>query len=94
MAVTYARPQSPPSADAKILKYENENIGVDGYNFAFETSDGISRQEAGTLENVGSDHEALSVRGAHTSRDERSGKSISVTFVADSNGYYPKVQIS
>lgn len=94
LAVAYARPQSSPSADAKILKYENDNIGVDGYQFAFETSDGVSRQETGTLENAGSDHEALSVHGSHSSRDERSGKSISVTYVADSNGFYPRVQIN
>lgn len=27
-----ARPQDPK--DATILKYENDNIGIDGYNFA------------------------------------------------------------
>jgi hypothetical protein len=26
--------QSDDSANAQILKYENDNIGIDGYNFA------------------------------------------------------------
>lgn len=43
IAAALAAPRSPPrparassddSANAQILKYENDNIGIDGYNFA------------------------------------------------------------
>jgi hypothetical protein len=43
VAVALAAPVDD-SATAQILKYENENIGIDGYKFAYETSDGTSHQ--------------------------------------------------
>lgn len=33
-ALALAAPASDDSANAQILKYENDNIGIDGYNFA------------------------------------------------------------
>lgn len=54
------------SSNAQILRYENENIGIDGYKFAYETSDGTSRQEEAQLKNAGSENEALSVTGSVT----------------------------
>lgn len=82
-----ARPQD--SKTATILKYENENIGVDGYKFAYETSDGISREEEGQLQNAGSENEAIVVRGSYSYKDP-SGKEITVNFVADENGFRPQ----
>lgn len=37
VAYAYAAPQSR-DADATILKYDSDNIGVDGYNFAYVVS--------------------------------------------------------
>lgn len=88
LVVVYGRPQQD-SKDATILKYENENIGVDGYKFAFETSDGIQREEEGTLQNAGSENEAISVRGSYSYTDP-SGKVVTVNFVADENGFRPQ----
>lgn len=86
--MSLARPQQN-SQDATILRYENENIGVDGYKFAFETSDGIKRDEEGTLQNAGSENEAIAVRGSYSYTDP-SGKVVTVNFVADENGFRPQ----
>lgn len=87
VAVALARPQS--SKDAQILKYESENIGIDGYKFAYETSDGQSRQETAELKNVGTENEAMVIRGSFTWRDA-DGKDYTITFVADETGYHPE----
>jgi hypothetical protein len=55
-----------PAQDAQILRYENENQGDNSFRFAYESSDGVSRQEEGELKNVGSEDEALVVRGSVT----------------------------
>ncbi|XP_060517227.1 endocuticle structural protein SgAbd-6-like [Cylas formicarius] len=77
------------SRDATILKYESNNIGVDGYNFAFETSDGMSRSETGELKNAGTDNEFIAVRGT-ISWIGLDGTPYSIEFIADENGFQPK----
>lgn len=37
---------------------------MNNFRFAYETSDGISRQEQGELKNAGSEDEAMSVSGS------------------------------
>lgn len=76
------------SANAQILRYENDNIGIDGYKFAYETSDGVTREEEAELKNAGSENESLSVRGSF-SFVGADGQTYSVTFIADENGYQP-----
>lgn len=77
------------SANAQILKYENENIGIDGYKFAYETSDGTSHQEEAELKNAGSENEAISVRGSF-SWTAPDGQVYTVTYIADENGFQPQ----
>uniref|UniRef100_A0A2A4J8W9 Cuticle protein n=1 Tax=Heliothis virescens TaxID=7102 RepID=A0A2A4J8W9_HELVI len=78
-----------PDADAQILRYDSDNIGVEGYNYAVETSNGISQQEQGQLKNAGTDAEAIVVRGqfSYTGPD---GVLYSVSYVADENGFQPQ----
>ncbi|KAJ3653983.1 hypothetical protein Zmor_013201 [Zophobas morio] len=89
VAVAAAAPQQ--GRDAQILKFENENIGVDGYRFSYETSDPISRNEVGELRNPGTDNEAISVQGEY-SYVGPDGKTHTVTFVADENGFRPQTK--
>lgn len=58
-------------------------------SFSFETSDGVSRSEEGVLKNVGTDDEAIEVRGSytHTGPD---GVVYTVNYVADENGFQPE----
>ena len=51
------------SKNAQILRYEVDNAGLNGYNFAYETSDCVSSQENAELKNIGTEQEALVVRG-------------------------------
>uniref|UniRef100_A0A182NII6 Uncharacterized protein n=1 Tax=Anopheles dirus TaxID=7168 RepID=A0A182NII6_9DIPT len=77
------------SKNAQILKYENDNIGVDGYKFAFETSDGHQRQEQAELKKLGDDVEALVVRGSYSFTGD-DGQVYTVNYVADENGFQPE----
>ncbi|KAL7049063.1 hypothetical protein ACKWTF_003578 [Chironomus riparius] len=70
------------------LKF-NENIGIDGYKFSYETSDGVSRQEEGVLKNAGTEDEAMSVTGSVTWTSPE-GQTFTLTFVADETGYHPE----
>ncbi|KAF2906094.1 hypothetical protein ILUMI_00083 [Ignelater luminosus] len=89
VAIAVAAPQGGPDKDAQILRYESDNIGVDGYNFAYETSNKISQQESGQLQNAGTDNEAIAVRGQF-SFVGLDGQTYTVTYIADENGFQPQ----
>ncbi|XP_055373476.1 endocuticle structural glycoprotein ABD-5-like [Condylostylus longicornis] len=77
------------SSNAQIVKYESENIGIGGYRFAYETSDGIARTETAELKNAGTDDEVLVVRGT-ISWVGPDGITYTIEFVADENGFQPR----
>nr|QES69417.1 CPR9 [Ostrinia furnacalis] len=89
VAVAAAIPVSQDPKDAVVVRYDNDNIGVEGYNYAVETSDGKSAQEQGQLKNVGTENEAIEVRGqySYTGPD---GVVYSVTYVANELGFQPQ----
>ncbi|XP_061711550.1 cuticle protein CP14.6-like [Cydia pomonella] len=89
VAAVAAAPQRSPDADAQVLRYDANNIGVDGYNYSYETSNGIKSEEQAQLNNIGTDNEAISVRGsyAYTGAD---GVVYTVTYIADENGFQPQ----
>ncbi|VEN33843.1 unnamed protein product [Callosobruchus maculatus] len=89
VAVAVAAPQSQADKDAVVLKYDSDNIGIDGYNFSFETSNGISQQETGQLNNAGSENEAIAVRGSYTFTGP-DGVVYTITYIADENGFQPQ----
>ncbi|XP_026738288.1 cuticle protein CP14.6-like [Trichoplusia ni] len=88
VAAAVAAPAGP-DADAQILRYDSDNIGLDGYNYSVETSNGIKQQEEGQLKNPGTENEALQVRGqfAYTGPD---GVVYTITYIADENGFQPQ----
>ncbi|XP_076271316.1 cuticle protein CP14.6-like [Rhynchophorus ferrugineus] len=75
--------------EATVLRYDSDNIGVDGYNYAVETSNGINLQEQGQLVNAGSENEAIQVRGSF-SYVGADGITYTVNYVADENGFQPQ----
>ncbi|CAH0558134.1 unnamed protein product [Brassicogethes aeneus] len=90
LAVAAAAPQQRgPEADAVVLRQESDNIGLDGYNVAYETSNGISSQEQGQLVNPGTDAESLVVRGSY-SYIGIDGQTYKVDYLADENGFQPQ----
>ncbi|XP_075982941.1 endocuticle structural glycoprotein ABD-5-like [Anticarsia gemmatalis] len=74
-----------------VLKHDSE-IAPDGYQFDFETSDGTSRQEKGTLKQLDADHQALEVTGSYKYVGP-DGLTYTVTFTADENGYQPQEHV-
>lgn len=85
-AIAVAAPAGP--ADDTVLRYDNDNIGVDGYKFAYETSGGITAEEAGTVHDVGLETEHISVRGSFSYLFD--GVTYTVNYVADENGFQRK----
>ncbi|KAG5876960.1 hypothetical protein JTB14_037710 [Gonioctena quinquepunctata] len=85
----------PADADAtaQIVKFDSD-VRLDGYNFDFETSNGIKRTEAGVVTpGSGKDDEGgINVNGdfSFTFPD---GTPFSVKFVASEEGYRPVVVI-
>ncbi|XP_065171699.1 flexible cuticle protein 12-like [Atheta coriaria] len=88
VAVALAAPQGSDK-DATVLRNDLENIGVDGYNWGYETSNGIKAEEQGTLNNAGSENESISVRGSFTYTGA-DGVTYTVNYVADENGFQPE----
>ncbi|XP_045765366.1 flexible cuticle protein 12-like [Maniola jurtina] len=90
VAAAVAIPLAPSSdsRNAEILSYESDNIGVDGYKFAFKTSDGKSVSEDAVLKNVGLENEAIEVRGQYSYPGD-DGKIYTIYFLANEFGYQP-----
>ncbi|XP_055913217.1 larval cuticle protein 65Ag1-like [Eupeodes corollae] len=80
-----APPQSPQ--DAQVLR-QDANVGAEGYNFGVETSDGKSHYEEGQLKNIGTENEALVVRGQFQYIGD-DGVTYTVSYIADENGFQP-----
>ncbi|XP_028129635.1 flexible cuticle protein 12-like [Diabrotica virgifera virgifera] len=89
IAVCVAAP--PPSGDreSKILRYDSD-VREDGYDFAFETNDPIKRNEAGKIQQVSQEESNLQVNGDFAFNFPE-GVSFQTVFVADEQGYRPKV---
>lgn len=56
---------------------------------SYETSDGSSAQAAGQLKNVGTNEEALNVKGTYSFVAD-DGQTYSIAYTADENGYQPQ----
>nr|XP_032513219.1 flexible cuticle protein 12-like [Danaus plexippus plexippus] len=73
---------------AKVIKFDLNNIGVNGYDFAYETSDGKVASEVAELKNAGLENEGLEVRGFF-SYPGVDGKIYRVDYVANDKGFQP-----
>ncbi|CAH1104803.1 unnamed protein product [Psylliodes chrysocephalus] len=94
--------ESRPNAESKIVNYDSD-VREDGYSFSFETSDPIKRNEQGKVvpgpeqpqgrSATGGEQESNSILQVNGDFgfDFPEGIPFYVTFVADENGYRPKV---
>ncbi|XP_062549668.1 flexible cuticle protein 12-like [Armigeres subalbatus] len=87
LAIAVAAPVE--DRDAQVLQYENDNQGLDGYNFKYETSNGLQRVEQAQLKSFGDDVSALVVRGMYSYQGP-DGQTYTVNYVADENGFQPE----
>lgn len=58
------------------------------YFFRYETSNGISQQESGQLQNAGQENESIAVRGQFSYTLD--GVTYTVTYIADDQGFRPE----
>jgi len=86
VAGVLAAPQINPNDITIVKQEESNNIGVGGYSFSYEQSDGQKREETAELKNEGTDNEFISVVGSfsfiapdgHTYRYARKLQSLSL----------------
>ncbi|XP_057335312.1 flexible cuticle protein 12-like [Microplitis mediator] len=84
---------SAPQQEITIIRQEeNNSIGVGGYHFSYEQSDGQKREETAELENEGTDDEAMKVVGSY-SFVAPDGKTYRVDYTADRDGYHPVITL-
>ncbi|KAH8370128.1 hypothetical protein KR093_002213, partial [Drosophila rubida] len=73
---------------AQLLRYEVDKKPNGSFRFEYEGDDNSYRQEAGDLVNVGTDEEALEVKGSYRYTDA-DGQVIEVHYTAGKNGFVP-----
>ncbi|CAG5021335.1 unnamed protein product [Parnassius apollo] len=75
----------------KIIRSEEHRDPEGGYNFSYETANGINQNENGELKTVPDEdnkpHTVIVVRGAYSYTD-KDGKVQSITYSADEKGFH------
>ena len=90
LAVAVAAPQ----AEVTIVRQEeSNNIGVGGYHFSYEQSDGQKREETAELKDEGTENEALSIVGSFSFVGP-DGKTYKVDYTADKDGFHPTISLA
>uniref|UniRef100_A0A1I8NUR0 Uncharacterized protein n=1 Tax=Stomoxys calcitrans TaxID=35570 RepID=A0A1I8NUR0_STOCA len=74
--------------DAETLRYD-ANVEPERYDFNVATSDGKNFQEQGEIENLGSEDEAIAVKGSYSYVGD-DGQTYTVNYIADKNGFQPQ----
>ena len=64
------------------------NLIIPFLYYSFAQSDGQKREEQAVLKNVGTENEAISVRGSFSFVGD-DGQTYTVTYIADENGFQP-----
>ncbi|CAB0034646.1 unnamed protein product [Trichogramma brassicae] len=74
-----------------VRETPSDNIGVDGYQFAYELSDGQTRQEKAEFiaPRNANEEGILRVTGSYSYYNPYDGQTYTVTYVADENGFRP-----
>ncbi|XP_046734182.1 flexible cuticle protein 12-like [Diprion similis] len=91
LGTVVSAPQGSPNEVTIVQQEEQNNIGVSGYKYSYELSDGQKKEETAELVNEGTDEESLVVKGsfAFVGLD---GQTYVVTYVADKDGFRPVAQ--
>ncbi|XP_014485722.1 PREDICTED: endocuticle structural protein SgAbd-6-like [Dinoponera quadriceps] len=92
VAGALAAPQLNPNEITIVKQEEVNNIGVGGYRFSYEQSDGQKREETAELKNEGTDNEAMSVVGSF-SFIAPDGHTYRVDYTADETGFHPSINL-
>ncbi|XP_053956790.1 larval cuticle protein 65Ag1-like [Anastrepha obliqua] len=79
--------QAPVEHHVEIVR-QDADITPENYKYGFETSDGTQHDEEGQLKNVGTDDEAIVVKGSYKYVGD-DGVTYEVSYTADENGFQP-----
>ncbi|KAI4481382.1 PREDICTED: endocuticle structural protein SgAbd-6-like [Polistes canadensis] len=91
VALALPAPQNVHKDEVVLVKETpSDNIGLGGYNYGYELSNGQHHQESAELKNAGSEDEALVVRGTFSWVDPVTNQRFDVSYVADENGFHPQ----
>ncbi|XP_069674216.1 larval cuticle protein 65Ag1-like [Periplaneta americana] len=85
-AFALAAPQKEP---VPIVKQDSQVNGDGSYSYSFETGDGTKAEQSGQLKNLGPNDDGEVVQGSF-SYVAPDGKTYSVTYTADENGFQPQ----
>ncbi|KAJ8721931.1 hypothetical protein PYW08_004333 [Mythimna loreyi] len=77
-----------PESEAQVVSSNYQQAPEGSYQFAYETNNGISGQAQAVVKAVGKEV-ALEVSGSNSYTDPE-GQVISLTYVANENGYQPQ----
>ncbi|XP_011151373.1 flexible cuticle protein 12 [Harpegnathos saltator] len=90
VAVAVAAPVQDNSQTVVVKETPLDNIGIDGYQFGYELSNGESREESAQLVNAGTENESLAVQGSFSYVDPATNVRYTVNYIADENGFQPQ----
>jgi hypothetical protein len=90
LGLAVARPQNKPQDEVTIIKSENENNGDGTFRWATELSDGTKSEQSGYIKPGDDPENAIQVMQGSYSYYTPEGELISVTYVADENGFQPQ----
>lgn len=86
-AASRSSAQQSADATAETLKSVSD-VGPESYSYEYETSNGIKANENGELKQIG-EEKGIAAQGGY-SYTAPDGTLISVTYVADENGFQPQ----
>lgn len=86
VAAVVSAPQGNPNEVTIVQQEEQNNIGVGGYKYSYEQSDGQKKEETAEVKNEGTEDQVLVIRGSY-SYVGPDGKTYLVTYTADENGF-------
>lgn len=90
VACASAAPADPQQQVIPIVSQTQEGPNPDGsYKWSFEAGNGIQANEEGQVKNAGSENEAMEAKGGYSYKGD-DGVDISLTYVADENGFQPQ----
>ncbi|KAF3421767.1 hypothetical protein E2986_04098 [Frieseomelitta varia] len=91
VAVAVAAPPAiVPQQIVLVKEVPSDNVGLGGYTYGFQLSDGQAREETAELVGGGTDDQFLRVRGSFSFVDPHTNVAYTVNYVADENGFHPE----
>lgn len=73
-----------------VKETPSDNVGLGGYNYGYQLSDGQTKEETAELVSGGTDGQFLKVRGSFQFVDPITNVAYTVSYIADENGFQPQ----